>query len=211
MFYDVLLEAFPKRVFLAVEAIGHSELLEPLVALVAVEEKVRWEYELLDLLFARCQVKHDCAPDVLGDLLWVVFWVAGDGYHGIGPVAVLVEAFLHVEVVVTLNRLAAYVLGAYGILGVEGTVQRSQALLSVEHEVARFSRNAVGALERAILQLEVTAALELHERAHRVSLREARDDVHDALVVPGSVALKFWQLKLAPVNLPQKVGEERVV
>ena len=204
---DILLEVLPEGVLSGLKTIVFDELCKPIVTPLGVEYEVCGKHELLDLALTTREVEDDLATDVLGDDAFIRY-----GDNRILAVFLWIEAFAHIEVVEAAELLAALVRGADGVFPKKRAVQRGESLLAVEDEVVGLAGNAMCSLEGTVFQPHLTAsALEPHERAHRIPLRQARDDVPDAPVIPRPAALELRELMRPLANPFEELAERSVI
>lgn len=81
-------------------------------------------------------------------------------------------------------------------------------MLAVENQGVRFgARRRGGALYRAPLETDVTAGLQQHEGADRVSTRDRGEQTDDVVIRPHPAALKLRQLCFTLGYPPQQFDQ----
>lgn len=171
-----------------------------------VEYEIRRKHELPDLFLPTGEVQRDVPADILRNLTSL-----GNGNDGFGPVAIGVEALSNVEVIEAPDRLPPGVLGWKRVLRIERAVEGRETLLAVEDQVLGFVVRVWSPFERPPFEDDVAPALELHEGAHWIALRETRNDVNDSLVVPCPVPLELGKLQLTLIDVLKQALERSII
>jgi hypothetical protein len=117
-----------------------------------------------------------------------------------------------VDVVPDRQVVVPLVLGLHGLAGDQRVVERGEALLPVEQQV-RGDRSVGNcrALQRARLELRLTAGLQRHDDPERKISGDRREQRTDPLVIPLPRPLEVRELNVARGHVLEQRFEEGVV